>query len=72
MENFTFVITSSTEREKLAYEIYYKDELIAEITQETEHPLLEIYPLKENKWWAIPLEDFQQALSYAKNHLISP
>ena len=72
MKNFTFLIFSYIEREKLSCEIYYNDELVAEITQETEHPLLEIYPPNEGKCWTIPIEDFQRAISYAKKHLISP
>ena len=70
MNNFEYLITSSPEREKLCCEIYYNGEIIAEISQETQELLLEIYPSKKEKWWSIPLEEFEKAISYAKNHLL--
>ena len=66
---FEFTVVSASEREKLTCEIYYKNELIAEISQETEQLILEIYPSQKNQWWEIPLCAFQQALEDAKKFL---
>ncbi len=68
-KDFEFIIASPIEREKLICEIYYKGEIIAEISQETEEFILEIYPPQKSKWWEIPLESFQRALEEAKIHL---
>ena len=70
IEDFEFIIASPVERERLICEIYYKKEIIAEISQETNEFMLEIYPSQINKWWKIPLLQFQDALEYAKNHLL--
>ncbi len=67
---FEFTIVSAYDREKLTCEISYKNEIIAEISQETNEFMLEIYPSKMNKWWEIPLAAFQQALEDGKNHLL--
>ena len=71
INNFEFIIGSPTDREKLICEIYYKEKIIAELSQETTDLILEIYPLKENQYWIVPLDEFQNALEFAKNHLLS-
>jgi hypothetical protein len=68
--DFEFIIVSSPDREKVTCEIYYKDELIAEISQEIEELLLEIYPPNVKKWWTIPLFQFQTAIEDARKHLL--
>lgn len=68
--DFEFIIASPVDREKLICEIYHKDEIIAEVSHEGDHLILEIYVPKNKQWWTIPLENFQQALSYAKNLLM--
>jgi hypothetical protein len=68
--DFEFVIASTPDREKVICEIYYQNELIGEISQETSELLLEIYPSTVQKWWAIPLFQFQTALEEAKTHLL--
>jgi hypothetical protein len=67
--NFELLICSPIDREKLTCEIYYLGEMLAEISQETDELLLEIYPPKTKKWWDIPLLQFQQIIEDAKNHL---
>jgi hypothetical protein len=69
--NFEFIIASPIDREKLICEIYYQNEIIAEISQETDELMIEIYPCQKNKFWELPLIQFQNALEYAKNHLLS-
>ena len=68
--NFEFIIGSPVEREKLICEIYYKGEILAEISQETDELMLEIYPSQNQKWWEIPLISFQNALEEAKKYLL--
>lgn len=68
--DFEFIIASTQDREKVICEIYYQNELIGEISQETAEVLLEIYPSTVQKWWAIPLFQFQTVLEEAKKHLL--
>ena len=68
---FKFIIASAPDREKVACEIYYNDEIIAEISQETDELMLAIYPPQTNKWWEIPLLQFQTILEDARKHLLS-
>ena len=69
--DFELLITSSCYTEKLACEIYYKGEQVGEISQETEVPLLEIYPCPIAKWWNIPIDEFIDILQVAKKYLVS-
>lgn len=72
MDNeFEFIIASPFDRERLVCEIYYKNEIIAEISQETEELILELYPHPTEKCWKIPYVQFQKALVHAKNHLLN-
>jgi hypothetical protein len=66
---FEFLICSPFDKEKLTCEIYYKDELIADISQE-EDMKLSIYPPEKNQSWHLPLTDFQEAIIQAKMHLL--
>ena len=66
---FEFTIVSAYDREKLTCEICYKKEIIAEISQEKDKLMLEIYPSQSSDWWEVPLLDFQNALEYGKNYL---
>ena len=68
--DFEFIIASPSNREKLVCEIYYKNEMIAEISQEKEEMVVEIYPSRAKKWWEIPLTQFQSALEEAKKYLV--
>lgn len=60
---FEFTIVSAYDREKLTCEICYKNEFVAEISQETG----ELYP--QAQCLEIPLKEFQQALEDGKNFL---
>lgn len=69
--DFEFIIASPIDREKLICEIYYKGEFFAEISQETNELMLEIYsPPQMSKYWEITLLQFQKVLEEAKNHLL--
>ena len=66
---FEFTIVSAYDREKLTCEICYKNEIIAEITQENDELNLEIYPPQSDDCWEVPLLDFQNALEFGKEYL---
>lgn len=68
--DFELLITSSPDREKVTCEILYRNEILAEISQETDELLLEIYYSPTKKWWGVPLIQFQKILEDAKNHLL--
>lgn len=69
--NYEFIIASSPEREKVFCEIYYKGQIICELSQEHEELLLEIYSCpNEKKCWQVSLEEFQKILEVGKKHLL--
>ncbi len=68
--NFSFLITSPSEYEKLICEIYYKGEMIAFLTQENNKFLVHLYGPLNAEHWEIPFDEFQGALAYAKEHLV--
>ncbi len=68
--DFEFLLGSPFELEKLVCEIYYKEEIVAEISQETEELKIEMYPPQTGKWWAFPLIQFQIVLEQARGYLL--
>lgn len=67
---FEYLIGSPFDREKLICEIYYNKELLAEISQEDNNLMIELYPPKSSNFWIIPLSSLQEALEFGKNHLL--
>ncbi len=68
--DFEFIIGSPVELEKLVCEIYYKEEIVAEISQETKELKIEIYSPQGSKWWTFSLVQFQIVLDQAKDYLL--
>lgn len=69
--NYELLIASSQEREKVYCEIYYKGNIFAEISQESDELLLEIYSRSvSNEWWKMPLAEFQEVLDIGKTFLL--
>lgn len=68
--DFSFLIVSPDNREQLTCEIYYKNEILAEVSQETDVLIIDIFAKDTQKWWSIPLDELQEALEYAKRHLL--
>lgn len=69
MDNrFVSVITSPPDREKLVVELWFQDELIAEVNQEKEMLEVEIYPNSVNVY---VLDDLLTALNEAKKKLLN-
>jgi hypothetical protein len=68
--NFNFLIASPLDREQLVCEIYYGQELVAEISQENNRPCISIYPPQKEEWWTFGLSEFLKAVEDAKNHLL--
>jgi hypothetical protein len=69
--DYELLIASSLEREKVYCEIYYKGQILGEISQEQDKLLLELYSYPiDQKWWQISLEEFQEILELGKTHLL--
>lgn len=66
---FKFLIVSDQEREKVFCEIYYEDEILAEISQEKEKPEIALFS-HPKKWWEFSLEEFLEVLEKAEKHLL--
>lgn len=69
INDFEMLICSPSDKEKLTCEILYKDEDLAEISQETNEFILTIYAPLNNQAWSFSLNEFQEVLEAAKNHL---
>jgi len=70
MENFRITVNSLPDRENLVAEIYYKHYQVAEISQETNELLIQIYCYKDKDSWEFSLEEFQKVIEEAKQKLI--
>jgi hypothetical protein len=64
-DEFRICISSPPDREKLVAEIFFKDEQWAELSQETEKLILELYPNKDKRPWAFEFEEAMEALKSA-------
>lgn len=67
MSKFKIEITSVPDREKLVAEIWFEENLIAEINTERDCVELELYP---SQGLILELNEFIKALEIAKNKLI--
>jgi len=71
MENFSITVNSLPDRENLVAEIYYKNYQVAEISQETDESIIQIYSYKEKDCWEFLLEEFQKVIEEAKKKLLA-
>jgi hypothetical protein len=71
MENFRITVNSLPDRENLVAEIYYRHYQVAEISQETNKLIIQIYSYKDNDCWEFSLEKFQKVIEEAKQKLIA-
>lgn len=71
MENFSITVNSLPDRENLVAEIYYKNYQVAEISQETDELIIQIYSYKEKDCWEFLLEEFQKVIEEAKKKLLA-
>jgi len=69
-KKFSIKIVSDTAREKVYAEIYYNNEGWAEISQETEIPLIAFFPPRHGKYWEFPLDEALEAIEEAKKLLL--
>ena len=69
MNKFRITIASLPDRENLVAEISYENRQIAEISQETDKLIIQIYS-HLNKYWEFDLEEFQNVIEKAKQRLI--
>jgi hypothetical protein len=63
-------ISSPPDREKLVAEIFFQNEQWAEINQERDELLLEIYPKPDGGVWQIDLKEALEALTSARKQLL--
>lgn len=73
-KNFQIVIFGDLEYERLVAEIYFKDEIVALLTQEHgyENLEIEIYPPENQNFWVFNFFEFQEAIQHAKRRLWEP
>ena len=70
MKDFRITIVSLPDRENLVAEISYKHKQVAEISQETNELLIQIYCYKDKDYWEFSLEEFQKIVEKAKRRLL--
>lgn len=66
----TLQLASPPDREHLVAEIWLGNNQVAEISQESSEPVLEIYPNPEGGAWLLPLASFVAAVQQATQHLL--
>ena len=69
-DGFRIDVASPPDREKLVAEVFFDDEQIAEINQETAELQIEIYPRPSGTPWVLSCGDFLAALNQAKQRLV--
>jgi hypothetical protein len=67
MNEFKLVVVSSPDRENLVAEIWLKNDLLAEISHETDTWKLNLYPVPH---FSMELDDFLQQFEIAKKKLM--
>lgn len=70
-ERFECIIVNQDDKEKSSCEIFFDEEILAEIFQENNQLMLKIYRSQSVEWWEVPLLGLQQAMEMGKNSLIS-
>ncbi len=69
MSDMITCVASPPDREKLVVKIQFGNEEWAEINQETDKLILEIYPKDGDKTWVFDYEETVKTLIDAKKHL---
>jgi hypothetical protein len=72
MSNFSILIASPPDREKLVAEIWFGDEQWGVINQESGTLALEIYPRGNGAPWIFRPEEVMKILQQAAAHLVDP
>lgn len=67
--DFELIIASPYNREKLTCELYYKNEIFGEISQDKNEFEIELYPSNSLEFWTFNLEELQHILEEGKNYL---
>jgi hypothetical protein len=67
MSNFTLEVTSVPDRTKLVAEIWFNDDLLAEVSNETGQLKIEFY--SQDVEQLLPFDDFIETLTKAKEML---
>ena len=68
--NFRITIGIPPDRENPVADIIYKHFQVAEISQETDEFIIQIYSYPDKEQWEFSLEEFQKVLEKAKQRLL--
>jgi hypothetical protein len=63
-------IASPPDREKLVAELFFGSEQWAEINQESNHLILELYPRRDGRPWEFSYDEAIAALEHARRRLV--
>jgi hypothetical protein len=66
---FRLSISSPPDREYLVAEIFAETEQFAEISQETESLVIQIYPRQSGEFWTFEFEELTEVLNLARSRL---
>ena len=69
-DQFRIRISSPPDREKLVAELLVGNDQWAELNQETDELLLEVYPRQDGLPWSLDFEATLEALNAAKKRLV--
>jgi len=69
---FTIELTSVVDRDDLVAEIWFGQELFAELRYESGNARLQVYSAPEGGHWDLPHEELQAALQQARDKLGPP
>ena len=71
MTKFTITVGSFPNKNNLVADIIYENTQVAEISNENNKLLIQIYCYKEKDCWEFSLEEFQKVIEEAKQKLIA-
>ena len=71
MGKFEITVGSLPDKDNLVADIYYDKIQVAEINQETNELIIQIYSYKNINYWEFSLEEFQNIIEEAKQRLIA-
>ncbi len=69
-KNIQIAVISPPDREKLAVELCFENEQVAELNQEENDLSIELYGRQDGRPWIIPYDEFVRALQNAKKELV--
>jgi hypothetical protein len=65
MSEMSVILSSRVDREGLVAEIWWANEMLAEVVKSKEGPMVAFYPREGGSPWNLPLESLKEALAKA-------